>query len=273
MASSTVLYALSKERGIVFAVPLNGHDASVLSSAEHEPFAVVVRREKPVWATADGVFTADGTNGRRALASGSIRALASGPDGVYYATEDAIWRADGSRAAPTKVVNDVQVRDELVVVGRSLVWREGREMWRFDLDRSTRTKLSPDTQRKPHGLATDGHLVFWHEGDADLLPGRSPNAFVADPSKGWEIRTLEGDYESNRDYLIDDGSVFTEGKCGLLARAGFREFALHDPDIAVGPSVVAANARSWYWSEGVCKDGRCGATTRVFGVEKAACRP
>jgi hypothetical protein len=136
-ASSTVLYAVSKERGLVFAVPLELHDAAaatVLSSSEREPFAIVVRRNKPIWATADGVFTTDESpSGRRALVHGEpIHALAAGPDAVYYGTSDAIWRMDGSGAAPAKIA-DAHVDEELIAIERSLAWRDRRELSAVDL--------------------------------------------------------------------------------------------------------------------------------------------
>lgn len=278
-ATSTALYAVSKDRGLVFAVPLNPPNAGaakILSSSEHEPFAIVVRGNEPIWATANGVFAADEKGGRRALMNGvQVRAVTTGPNAVYVAVDDAIWRIDGSHSSvPAKVTTNAYV-DELVVVGRSLVWRDGRQLWRFDLDDGKRTKLSPDNQRKPHDLSTDGKVVFWHEGEAELLPGRNPDAFLVDPSKSWGPRELPGGFgawESADDYLVSNGYIYGAAKCKSVAQTEWQQFNSNDPQTSQGGAPVSENERSWYWIEMICADGGCGEGSRIFSVDKSACR-
>lgn len=276
-ATGTTLFAVSKERGQVYALELASADHApslrVLSSAEREPFAVVARDGMAIWASADGVFTFDEARAqRRALIEGRpVRALAVGAGGVYFATHDALWRGDWPRSSVvTELAREVNV-DELVALDRWLVGRGGRTLFRVDLATGARSELPSTDQRKPHDLSTDGRLVLWHEGEADLLPGREPSAFVADSSASWQARRLEGTFDSSDSLLLRAGIVYGQAKCAPVRSGAWRRFDSHDRQTAIGVSPVTDDARSWYWVEGVCGDGGCGESSRLFSVAKAAC--
>lgn len=275
--TGTTLFAVSKERGQVYALELARADRApslrVLSSAEREPFAVLARDGRPIWASADGVFTFDEARAqRRALMEGRpVRALAVGAGGVYFATHDALWHGDWPRSSVVTVLaRDVDV-DELIALDRWLVWRSGRTLFRLELATGARSELPSTGQRKPHDLSTDGRHVLWHEGEADLLPGREPAAFVADSSASWAARRLEGTFDASDRLLLRAGIVYGQAKCAPLGSGAWRRFDSRDRQTSIGVSPVTDDARSWYWVEAVCADGGCGETSRLFSVAKAAC--
>jgi hypothetical protein len=275
---------VSTTHGEIFSIALDAQGAPnmlTLHTGERAPITVRVVGDTLVWAGADGVFASKlSGQGRRALKTGaSVRALTSDGNRVYFATENDLWQLDmrdmrdmrGAHApSPTaqRVARGVVV-DELVAVGTTLVWRDGRELWRLDLASGGRTQLP--ASRKPHGLATDGRQLFWHEGEADLLPGREPRALAAD-GQTWSIRELPGAYDSADQYLIDGTQVFGPGRCKHIDLRAWMAIASDDPHTSLGVSPIAANAATWFWAEMLCQDGGCGPSMRVFAADRAHCR-
>lgn len=274
-ATPKMLYGVSKERGEVFSVALGEREPRTKSvhSSEHQPSAVLVVADELIWATADGVFASSPSGqDRRPLKSGlPVHALASSGAELFFASDDALWQMDRSSSRTSvarKVAADVAV-DELVAVGRALVWRDLRELWRLDLESHSKIRL-PD-YRKPNGLSTDGHVVFWHEGEPDLLPGREPMGFVAD-GRTWTIRESPGEYDSGSGYLLDGKYIFGPAQCKELTRKEWTRVGTGDPQAALGRLPVAANETSWFWVEKVCGDGGCDSRSRIFVADKALCR-
>ncbi len=278
-ATATVLYGVSKDRGELFSVALNDSHAQpriqLLSTSEHAPFAILVFANKLVWATADGVFVSDTDgSGRRTLKSGRLmHALTSSKNGVFFASGDSLWHVEWTPStqplAAKKIANDVSA-DELVALDGSLIWRDRRELWRLNLSSGKVVKLSPDSHRKPHGLSTDGRVVFWHEGEADLLPGREPLGFVAENSN-WTIHEAPGEYASWTEFVIRDKYIYGPAQCKALMQEEWIRFNSDDPQTSIGPTPVTDNESRWYWVEALCEDGGSCIRSRIVAADKGAC--
>jgi hypothetical protein len=266
------LFGLQRGRGVVFSVDLSseaGGAVRELSASERDPFALVVRAGSPVWASRDGVFVCDPDgHARQKLAEGeAIRALGAGPHGIVFADESALFRMEWPSAAkPVRLATGVAA-DEVLATDEAVVWidRGAGSVWSFDLASGDRKELAR-TQRKPHDLAlgSDGHSVFWHEGEADLMPGREPRAFLADTVSG-ALRELPGVYDSSSHYVVQRACVFGPARCKSLLRVDWMRL-----DSGEGDGPVAEDARSFYWV-GAVGDG--GSRWRISGASKGVCCP
>jgi len=265
VAARGTLFGISRSLGLVFAASEEDDGPGTvreIARGEKEPFALTLRAGKPVWASLDGVFASDedGRNRRALVAGRAVRSLGSGPHDVLFGDEDGIWRIEWPAAAtPIQVTADVAA-DELVATVENVVWLDhgkAGSVWSFDLKTRTKRELAT-TQRRPHDLSvsSDGHSVFWHEGETDPLPGRAPRAFLADTVTG-AVRELPGVFASNSEYLVRGPRVVGPGVCKPLAQVDW---------IALGhgsaPGVVAADSERLYW----VMDDRIGAAPEASRI-------
>jgi hypothetical protein len=250
------LFGISRSLGLVFAISEEGDGPGALreiAKGEREPSALATRAGKPVWASQDGVFVSDEDGGnRKTLVGGrAVRCLGSGPHDILFCDEKGIWRIEWPAAStPIQVVDEV-VADEVVGTVEHVVWLthgKGGKVWAFDLKSRTRRELG-DLQRKPHdlSLSNDGHSVFWHEGEADLLPGRNPMAFLADTVTG-SVRELAGAYESSSAYLLHGPCVFGPGECKPLAQVDWITLG-HGSSGGTSDRALAADSAHLFWVE------------------------
>jgi hypothetical protein len=269
-----VLFGLSSSRGVVFAVTLSGEaggSVRELSAMEKEPFAVVVRAGSPVWASREGVFVSDpdGKRRQRLVTSDAIHALASSPHGIVYSDGASIWRVEWPQAAKAIRLAEGVSADELVATDEAIVWldRGAGEAWALDLKSGAKRQLA-QAERRPHdlSLSNDGHAVAWHEGEADLLPGRAARAFLADTLSG-AIRELPGAYESASRYLLRGSCAFGPAECKPVALVDWtRLLDTGPPDEAALPP-VADDAESFFWVAPSSSEKRW----RIVSARKDAC--
>jgi hypothetical protein len=243
------LFGVGRHDGVIFSVTLSGDaggSVRKLSVSEREPFAIVARAGNPVWASREGVFTCepDGRERRALFESGAIVALTASPHGVVFSDGKAIWRIEWPQAAkPIRLADGVDA-EEVVATDETVVWieRSPGSVSALDLKSGARRQLAP-AGRKGHdlSLSNDGHSVLWHEGEADLLPGRDPRAFLADTLTG-AIRELPGAYESSKDYLLRGACVFGPATCKPVALVDWTRL-----DTGEGEAPIADDAGSFYW--------------------------
>jgi hypothetical protein len=268
--SRMAVFGVSRARGIVFRIvggDRGGHaGAHVLSSSEHEPFAIVTRGEKPVWASRDGLFACeeDGT-GRRPLQEGAaVRAMAVGPHGVFFVASAVLWRVEWPQSSRVIRVADDVPADALVAMERSVVWLETKagKVWALDLFTGARTEVARD-QREPHDLSLvgDGRSAFWHESDADRPPGRRARAFLVE-SGSWSMRALPGEYASSDQYLVRAGCIYGAATCKLAT-----QFDWQRTDSGDGVAPIADDAARWYWMEAGSQAG----LWRIVSADKGLC--
>jgi hypothetical protein len=270
--SSRTLFGISSALGTVFAIALEGDGAGPvreIAKGEKEPFALVVRAGKPVWASADGVYTCDEDGGnRRVLVAGRrVRGLGVGPHDVLYGDERAVWRIEWPAASTPIQVVDEAFADEVLATVEHVVWLEHGKaggVWEWDLKSRTRQRLGDS--RKPHdlSLSNDGRAVLWHEGEADLLPGRDPRAFLADTVTG-AVRELAGEYASSSAYVLRGPCAFGPGICKPVALVDWIALDQGGTD-----GVVAADSSSLYWVETPAPD-RSMTAWRIVGAPLASC--
>jgi len=274
VASREALFGVGRWNGVVLSVALSGETGGAvrkLSSSEREPFAIVARAGSPVWASREGVFTCepDGRERRALFESDAIVALAASPHGIVFSDAKAIWRLEWPQAAkPIRLVDGVDA-EEIVATDETIVWIDGSpsSVRALDLKSSAQRQLAP-RGRKGHdlSLANDGHSVLWHEGEADLLPGRDPQAFSADTLTG-AIRELPGAYESSRGYLLRGACVFGPAACKPVARVDWTRL-----DTGEGEAPVADDPKSFYWvAPAPAPAGSAVSRWRILSASKDAC--
>ena len=268
------VYGISRESGAVFAFSTSDGSVKTLSSSEREPFAIGVRGGQPVWASSEGVFGSneDGTNRRVLVSDGGVNTLATAADGVYFTTQSGhLWRADWPQTFAAEDVNkrddvDLATARELVIVGGWLVYLDRSDVYAYELA-AGRTRTIGGCpgglcQRKPHDLSAsgDGKSLVWHEGEADLMAGRSPRAFSATVGT-WSLAELPGDYESFNQYIVRDRCTYGPA---TFKRTGEREWSRLDTGAGMAP--IADDAARWYWTESTA-DGH----SRIMAATKAGC--
>ncbi len=266
-ASGSTVFLASRDAGTIFAIDVEdpAPHARVVASGEHEPTPIVVREGRPVWAAIDGLFAG---SPRTPLAKGAVSALATTEDGLVFADADAIRRMSWPRETKATTLVASETADEIVTGGGWIVWRSGRRVYRLDL--ATGAKATLHSGRKPHDLSTDGRFVFFHEGEADLLAGRDPVAFLYD-SRGWSSTSPPGEWQSSRAYAVDGSRVFASRGCERLDQSDWQRFDVEDASSSpAGP--VALDRGRFYWTEMVCTDAGCGASSRIYGIDTTACR-
>jgi hypothetical protein len=262
-----ILCGVSRSRGSVFALSLSDEEPKPreIATGEREPFAVVVRGSEPVWASRTGVFSShdDGGNRTELVKSDQVRALGAGPHDILFSDDIAIWRLEWPQAKkPVRVVSDASA-DEVVGTEETIAWIEhgSGDVFVFDLKATTRRQLAAH-QRKPHDLAVagDGHSVSWHEGEADLLPGREPRAYLSDTVTG-AIHELAGEFASSAEYRVRGPCVFGPGVCRPVALVGWTPFGTQP-----GEAPVTDDGTRLYWVESAD-----GGLWRIVSSLKASC--
>jgi hypothetical protein len=274
-AGRDALFGIESERGVVFSVALSGDAAGAvrqLAVGEREPFALVVRAGSPVWASREGVFVCDpdGHARRQLVASEHIRALASGPHGVVFSDDDALWRMEWPQASKAvRLAEGVDAR-ELAATDEAVVWLERwpGSAWMLDLKSGSRKELAP-AGRKGHdlSLANDGHSVMWHEGEADLLPGREPKAFLADTLSG-AVRELPGAYLSYNRYLMRGTCVLGPATCKSTSLVDWKHL-----DKGEGRAPIADDSDSFYWVSSPGARDTSNSASKVVATRKQTCCP
>jgi hypothetical protein len=271
-AGRDVLFGVESQRGVVFSVTLSGDAAGSvreLATGEREPFALVARAGSPVWASREGVFVCDpdGRARRQLVASERIRALASGPHGIVFSDDESVWRMEWPQASKAiRLAEGVDAR-EIVATEEAVVWLERwpGSAWMLDLKSDSRKQLAP-AGRKGHdlSLANDGHSVVWHEGEADLLPGREPKAFLADTLSG-AVRELQGAYESSSRYIVRGSCVLGPATCKPMSLVDWKRL-----DKGEGQAPIADDSDSFYW---VANGPGPRPRWKVVAARKQACCP
>jgi len=274
VASRDALFGVGRHDGVIFSVALSGDaggSVRKLSTSEREPFAIVARAGSPVWASREGVLTcdADGRERRALYESDAIVALTASPHGIVFSDGKAIWRIEWPQAAkPIRLADDVDAR-EVVATDETVVWieRSPDRVSALDLKSGARRQLAPGG-RKGHdlSLSNDGHSVLWHEGEADLLPGREPRAFSADTLTG-AVRELPGAYDSSKDYLLRGACVFGPATCKPVALVDWTML-----DTGEGESPLADDGGSFYWvAPAPAPGGSHPNRWRVLSAARALC--
>ena len=274
VASRDALYGLGRWSGVVFSVALSGEaggSVRKLSTSEREPFAIVARAGSPVWASREGVFTCepDGRERRALFESDAVVALTASPHGIVFSDASAIWRIEWPQAAkPIRLVDGVDA-EEVVATDETLVWieRSPGSVRALDLKSGAQRQLA-SRGRKGHdlSLSNDGHSVVWHDGEADLLPGRDPRAFWADTLTG-AVRELPGSYESSKNYLLRGACVFGPAMCKHSALVDWTRL-----DTGEGVAPVADDARSFFWvAPAPAPGGSSPNRWRILSAPKDAC--
>jgi hypothetical protein len=165
--------------------------------------------------------------------------------------------------AAAKVVGGV-FADELIATERYLVWVTHSEgsTWVFDLA-TNRTTEALRRQRKPHdlGVSRDGRTIFWHEGEADLLPGRTARAFEMD-STTLEVRDVTDASDPSEPGLLDGACAYGPGQ---VKRRGPGPW--HTIGGGAGRSPMADDDERWFWLEDT-PDG-----PHIVSARKDACCP
>jgi hypothetical protein len=268
-AEDGVIYAASAPAKSVVAIRVDGGAPTIetIASAENQPFAIVLRRGSPIWASGDGVFGWTRRTGRVAIVQDDVRAIASGPAGVYFArgSTSSFWRVDWpSSTQPVEVVKDadVGVSADLVATSTMLAWSSSGSVWSFRLADGARTEIEK-AMRRPHDLSVgdDGRTLLWHESEASLLPGSAPRAFTAD--LGAPVPTAQPfatELESSSAYRF-------RGRC-LVAPGSFLrdgEAKWHRFDRGEGTTPMTDDGRRWYWVE------PAGTSTRIVAADLARC--
>ncbi len=268
------LFGLVRERGVVFSVATTG-DAGKgvfeLSTVEKEPFALVVRAGSPVWASREGVFVCDpdGHDRRPLVTSDTVRALTSSPHGLVYSDAGGLWRMEWPQAKKAVRLAEDVFADEVVATDEAVVWldRGSGSAWTLDLKSGARRAIG-STERKPHdlSLSNDGKTVLWHEGEADLLPGREPRAFLAD-TVSFAVREVPGEFASASRYLLRGACLYGPAVCKPMAFVDWTRL-----DSGEGQAPVADDADRFYW---VAQDSsgaeRASARSRIVSASKAVC--
>jgi hypothetical protein len=197
-----------------------------------------------VWGTETGVWTAapDGTDTAQ-LYSGQVSALVAGSAGIYFTTPTHLY---GSRelAAPAPLIEthvlfpgELALNDVLV----AFVDHGSGDVSVYDLNAAAPTRLAAGL-RGPHALTSAGTGFLWVEGEADLLPGREPDAFRATlgPS-GWALDRVRLDL-STGDARSAHGCVFAAASCAAWGGSWTR----FDHGEGSGPTAVLGD---WfYWT-------------------------
>ncbi|MCL2448756.1 MAG: hypothetical protein FWD17_07415 [Polyangiaceae bacterium] len=269
-SSGAEIFAVLGERGTIVAVstePAHGGAVRIVSSSEHNPFAIIIRKGRPVWASLDGlvegIALAQGVERRQLATTNDISAIASAEDGtLYFATTDppAIWllELDGTRK---RVVGPQTGADELLVQDRWVVWtdRNVGSVSSYDTVTHRLAVLGRD-QRRPHDLSGADAHVRWHEGEADLLPGRAAESFVADLATRHLERVREDDSAPSR-VLLRANALYGEARCKRVTDSSWQRL-----DDGEGAPPVADDRQRWYWTT-ILPGGRW----RVWSADKAMC--
>jgi hypothetical protein len=274
VASRDALFGVGRHDGVIFSVALSGDaGGSVrrLSVSEREPFAIVARAGSPVWASREGVFTCDpdGRERRALYESDAIVALTASPHGIVFSDGKAIWRIEWPQAAKPIRLADEAFANEVVATDETVVWieRSPGSVSALDLKSGARRQLAP-AGRKGHdlSLSNDGHSVLWHEGEADLLPGRDPRAFSADTLTG-AIRELPGAYDSSKTYVLRGACIFGPATCKPVALVDWTRL-----DTGEGEPPIADDAGTFYWvAPTPVPVGSYPNRSRILSASKALC--
>jgi len=265
----SLLILASRSTGQIASLDLAASGANtparVIASKEQAPFAVVVQGTSAVWASDEGVVASDlqGKERHVLLPSSGVAAIALGSGGLFVAVRDpaAIWRLSwpGSGAA-TRIVPDAYA-DELVADGDHLAWLNTAGSVRtWDLKKGA-IRVLADNQRKPHDLSASRGIIAWHEGEAELLPGREPGAFTADLQTG-VVTPAVGAQDSFNRYLTRGARIYGAAVCKAAQESAFLRL-----DSGEGEPPVADDAARWYWIQG--RDGE----TQILAADKSACCP
>lgn len=266
--SGSQLILASRSRGEIASLDLSPSHANaparVIASKEREPFAVVIRGASVAWASDEGVVAAglDGKGRQVLLPSPGVAAIAPGSSGLFVAVRHpaAIWRLNwpGSGAS-TVVVPDAHA-DELVVAGDHLAWvHTSGAVMTHDLTRGV-TRTIADNQRKPHDLSVFRGTIAWHEGEAELLPGRAPGAFTADLQTGVVTPAVGAQDSSNR-YLPRGARIYGAAVCKAAHETTFQRL-----DSGEGEPPITDDAERWYWA----RDEHDGSY-QILAADKSAC--
>ena len=274
VASNSGLYGASRD-GTIFSItfhhPQTQAATHILSVQERNPFAICVRDDRPVWASRNGVFTSepDGRQRKMLRHDDSILALACDESGIYFSTATSIWRLDAKRGT-VKLVDGVSA-DEIIANDVWIAWLDhGKAGTVSVFDRSTKQTHQLGTFRKPHDLTSDGSLLRWHEGDADILPGSNARAFVADIGSK-VVTPLAGEFDSSDQYLSYGGIVLGAAKCQNDDHKWIRfdNGTGHPPitsDYSADHLPFKRGFFRWYWVEDVYN-----GTWRVVGANLSRC--
>lgn len=263
-----ILFGVDRTHGVVLAIREEGDGAGSvqeIAHGEHEPFAIVVRAGKPVWASRDGIFASNEDGGQRVtlVDDHEIRALGAGPHDVVFADAHGISRVEWPAARkPVLIVPDV-VADEVVATVEAILWLERGpgKVGSYDLKSGVKKELAAE-ERKPHDLAVAGdlHSITWHEGESDLLPGRPPRAFVADTQSG-VVRELAGTWDSRASYAIFGGCLVGPGVCKPVSGV---DWVTETPGPKTGIAVFDSVHVSWVEESG-------GDAWRIVSMPLSAC--
>ena len=259
---ATGVYGATAQGAVFHVVPsADGGPGEVktIASGEEQPAWVVVRDGRPAWGSESFAqlvgANADGS-GRRILAQGA-QSVAAGPGGLYFAGPRGLWTVDWPRATTPRLVAPIDASAyELVVAEPWIVGASAtRGVWAYDLDTQAMRDIPqcPDgmCQRKPCNLTlgADGFTVAWHEGPAELLPGKSARAF-AFSLRSWQLTKLAGnDGEAGANFVLDGACQLAAGGVKGSDQERWSEVTPGEPVSALEP--VASGATEWVWVHGV----------------------
>jgi hypothetical protein len=148
-----------------------GSTASALAAGQTAPARVAVGRTQVYWSSGDGsverVPKAGGAVAVVAGPGGSINGLAADGDDVFWTTDDAVYVADASGAAPRRLVDGLAHAGAITLDANSLYWLERDS---GSVVRLARMGGVPVTIARGEavagGLAVDGGVVYWSTGAA-----------------------------------------------------------------------------------------------------------
>src|SRR5258706_49860 len=109
-------------------------------------------------------------SGERQVFEGSVNAVTADDAAIYFATDDAIWKAAISGEQPIKLAS-ADYALEIAVDGNRVYWAESRGSYAImsvAKDGGVATTISGGTNT-PHGLAADGHTIYWSDGGANAI--------------------------------------------------------------------------------------------------------
>lgn len=268
--SGAELIVASDSRKEIAALDLSPSGASaparVIASNVREPFAVVVRGACVAWASAEGVFAArlDGQDRQPLLPSPDAVAIALGPSDLFVAIRNppAIWRVSWPGTGASTVVVPGATADELVAEGDHLAWSDvSGSVTTYDLVKGVARTIAAN-HRKPHDLTVSGGILSWHEGEAELLPGREPRAFTADLQTG-VVTPAVGARDSFNRYILRGTNIYGAAVCKATHEPTF-----HRLDTGEGEPPITDDAARWYWVR-----DRHDGSHEIVAADKVACCP
>ncbi len=108
--------------------------------------------------------------GQQQVFEGSVNAVTADDTAVYFATDDAIWKAPFDSQQAVKLAS-ADYALEIAVDGAQVYWAESRgndAIMSVAKDGGAATAISAGTNT-PHGLAVDGQTIYWSDGGGNYI--------------------------------------------------------------------------------------------------------